>query len=370
MAASAERQRRDFDAWLWQLDDMVLEDLDVSALVLRASVDSIAVPQLTFLTVIAQTEDPFAALLHGAGSAASEWRQTARGGLLSTEAGGHRYVVGLWRSAIDGVLNIVASVPVTDNRWRRVEHTWLGGAAPRLAPVILNKSDFEAIGDALSEHGTVEVSRLTARVLGDHSSYTRGWQDSIARRPTHRQALGETADMIVRTLMLSLGDRLSVHLRRHAGATYYRGDFALFCSVILRRLVIAAGARRELLAGRERRPSQPITESLTMRLPAASLSTPEERALLLDTVSHISNIQVAVYHRNPYLHFAVTDYLDGSNFDVFVTNDDSVSLLPGYHTSVGSLARITDVMGEALGMIDLMTERTDDLIPDEEFLVG
>lgn len=370
MAASAEDHRQRFDEWLLHLDPFALDDLDVTALAQRARQDGVSLPQLTFLTVIAETDEPFAALRHGAGHAVSAERQTAQGGLLCTEANGRQYVVGLWRSSMERVHHIVASVPVTDNRWRRVEQTWLAGAAPRLAPVILNKHDFEDVGDALSEHGTVEVSRLTARVLKDNSSYTRGWQDKIARRPTHRQAMAETSDMLVRTVMLSVGDRLSVHLRRHAGATYYRGDYGLFCKVILRRLTSAAAARLKMLTGRERHPSQPITESLIMRLAESALSTSKERTKLLETVSHISNVQVAVYHRNPYLHFAVTDYLDGSNLDVFVTEDDRVSLLPGYHASVGSLARITDVIGEALGMIDLETEATDELIADEEFFVG
>ena len=126
-------------------------------------------------------------------------------------------------------------------------------AAPALTPIILNKADFEAIGDALSEHGDVAVNRLTARVVEDHSSYFRGWHGSEGRRqPTHRQALAETRDMLVRTISLRVGDRLSVHLRRQAGATFYRGDYGLFVSVVLQRLAAAAGERRVLLSDRGR----------------------------------------------------------------------------------------------------------------------
>jgi hypothetical protein len=77
-------------------------------------------------------------------------------------------------------------------------------------------------------------------------------------------------------------------------------------------------------------------------------------------------VQVAVSHRNPYLHFIVTDYLDGSNYDVFVTDDDQLVLLPGYNASAGSLARVTDAMGESLGMVELRGEEIAQAIPDEE----
>jgi hypothetical protein len=299
-------------------------------------------------------------------ASSNDSRATGTGGLIRLRRAGRNYVVGLWASAVEGVCHLVGSVPVTDSRWRRVEETWLPRAAPRLAPVILTKRDFEDIGDALSEHGGVEVSRLSARVLADHSSYSRGWQDKVSRRPTHRQALAETKDMMVRTLMLSVGDDLAVHLRRHAGATFYRGDYRLFCDVVLRRLTTAAAARRVLLSDRQRRRSEPVTESLVMRLPEGALGTSGDRTLLLDTVGQIRGVQIAVYHRNPYLHFVVTDYLDGSNFDVFVSDENSLSLMPGFHASVGSLARITDVIGDAFGMIEIDSERTDELIPDAE----
>jgi hypothetical protein len=102
------------------------------------------------------------------------------------------YLVSVWPAQETGVYHLVGSAPVTDNRWRRVETTWVRQVAPKLSPLTLNESDFEAIGDALMEHGDVEVSRLTARVLEDHSSYYCGWHSELVRqRPTHREALRE-----------------------------------------------------------------------------------------------------------------------------------------------------------------------------------
>lgn len=213
------------------------------------------------------------------------------------------------------------------------------------------------------------MSRLTARVLSDHSSYYRGWHSDVVRRkPTHRQALRETEGMLVRTLTLRVGNRLSLHLRRHAGATFYNGDYRLFTDVVLHRFTHAAAERRELLSDRSRRHHERLTEGLVMQLPPQTLADDLGRRDLLNSVGSLRGVQVAVFHRNPYLHFTVTDYLDGSNLDVFVTEDDRVTVLPGYRASLGSLARLTDAMGDALGMVSIASQSLPDRIPDEEFI--
>jgi hypothetical protein len=358
-----------FDAWLWSLEPGQLVNLDVPELARRAAEDRIELPQLTFLTVIASDEEPVAEVLVRRATTIDDAHMVERhgGGLLLSHLGASSYVVAIFPAGPVGVYHLVGSAPVTDSRWRRVEESWMRAAAPKLATVILNKADFEMIGDALAEHGPVAVSRMTARVLDDHSSYTRGWAGERARRPTHRQALREAEGMLVRTLSLGVGE-LAIHLRRQAGATYYHGDYGLFCSVILHRLTDAAAERRALLSDRDRHHDEPLHESLVMRLPLGTFRARTASEELLESVGGVRGVQVAVFHRNPYLHFTVTDYLDGSNFDVFVTEDDRVTMLPGYRASVGSLARITDAIGEALGMIELHAERLDEPIPDSEFI--
>lgn len=356
-----------FDRWLWDLDANALAALDVRALSTAAASAGVALPQLTILTVIATDQPAIDVLRRRAAMTVDRYRQEGDRGLLWSRLSGKDYIVAVLPADEEGVYHLVGSVPVTDSRWRRVEETWLRAAAPKLAPVILNKADFEAIGDALSEHGSVSVSRMAARVLRDQSSYTRGWRGLIARRPSHRQALREADGMLVRTLTVNVGSRLSIHLRRHAGATFYRGDYGLFCSVVLHRLTVAAAERRELLTGRQRSRGEPIRESIVMRLPEGTFLAHAASGDLLTSVSAVRGVQVAVFHRNPYLHFAVTDYLDGSNCDVFVTDDDRLTLLPGYNASSGSLARVTDAMGEALGMVELRSENIAQSIPDEDF---
>jgi hypothetical protein len=256
-----------FDRWLWSLDPTALGSLDVRSLARRAAEDGIDLPQLTFLTVIGADESAIDVLRRRAAMTVTNYRQSGDHGLLWSRLGSKDYVVAALPAAAEGVYHLIGSVPVTDSRWRRVEETWLRAAAPKLSPVILNKDDFEAIGDALAEHGGVSVSRMAARVLHDQSSYTRGWRGAMSRRPSHRQALREADGMLVRTLTVNVGSRLSIHLRRHAGATFYRGDYDLFCTVVVHPLTLAAAERRVLLSDKHRERDKELRESIVMRLP-------------------------------------------------------------------------------------------------------
>ena len=196
------------------------------------------------------------------------------------------------------------------------------------------------------------ASRLTARDLSDGSSYTRGWPEQRRRpRPSHREALAEASNMAVRTLTLHIGNQLLVQLRREAGATFYSGDYQLFESVVMDGLEDAAARRRSLLADRERRLDEPAPRPLVVRTRAATFGEPEAVTDLLDSLERQESTSVAVFHRNPYLHVAVTDYADGSNFDLFVNRSDEVVVIPGYRASVTSLARLTDTVGERFAAV-------------------
>lgn len=298
---------------------------------------------LTVETVLVDA-DPAAALTSGGDEL---WRF----GLVSAvripdERGA--FVLSIWPAGHKGVFHVVATVPSTDDRWRRIERR-VGSAAPRVVPFHLDHDDFSAIGTTLSEHGDVEVSRMTARDRTDQSSLTRGWpsrKGTVRPSPEDVIAFVDDSGASVRTMTLHIADTLSLHLRRRAGATFYSGDFALFSELVLGRLAAAGGRRYALLAGRERRIGEQAAAPLTVRLPGPVFVDAEATGLLIDVLSRHRALSVAVLHRNPYLHVVVTDYLDGSNFDVFVTDEAAVDIHPGYRASIGALGRLTDLLSE------------------------
>jgi hypothetical protein len=346
MTARVDYISKPFDAALWAAAEQgrapdSLRDLVQSTF--RGERDH----QLTVSTVIADGCVPAERLAQAAGGLVSALAWAGPIGVLRVGEDDEAYTVSVWPSTEEGVYQLIGTVPVTDERWRRVER-WLANSAPRLVPFVLNQADFEGIGAALAEHGRVEVSRLTARVLRDGSSYTRGWAEGRrSPRPTYTQALAEVEDFAsVRTLTVHVGDLLSLHLRRQAGATFYGGSFRLFEDAPLAALVASAARRRALLSGRARQAHVRTEHAIAVQMSGSIFADADSVSALLEALSEQRGVGIAVLHRNPYLHVAVTDYLDGSNFDAFVTSDDSVVIYPGYRASAGALTRLTEHIAE------------------------
>jgi len=208
----------------------------------------------------------------------------------------------------------------------------------------------------LSEFGDVEVVRVAARVVKDASSVNRGFPLRAGNlRPSHLDEIAEVEELgaAVRTITLHVTDTMRIHLRRVAGATFYSGDFPLFEAQVLTRLEDATAARRALLTGRQRETMNQPARAVTVSLSDAIMKSADDTADVLSLVRSMTDVSMAVFHRNPYLHFTVTDEFDGSNFDVMITRPDAIDIYPGYRASSTSLARITQRLGERFGAVSI-----------------
>ena len=357
-----------FDDWLWELPQGQLDALELPSLARAAVQDGVDFPQISVTTAIAEDDVDPLAVLGERGIGIEDHRPSKWGGLLRARLKQRRYtVVVSGVGAIgSGVVHLLGSVPFTERPWERVDRSWLPAAHPRLAGVILNRADFESIGDRLGQLGEVHVTRMTARVLRDGSSYSRGWPEV---QPTHREALSEADGMIVNTLRLSVGAS-RIHLRRSAGATFYEGSWEAFVEIVLGSLADAAAERRRMLSGRDRDPVEPVSETLVMDLQPDVASAPSTRERVLESINALRGARTAVLHANPYLHVVATDHLDGSSFDILITDDHRLTIIPGVRASTGSLARVTDAVGLALGMDELRLESVPEEIPASEVFAG
>ena len=189
MNVHAEHISKPFDAALWSAAQEARAPESLRGLV-HSTFHGEREDQLTVATIIADGCEPAERLAQAAAGVVVGLAWAGPVGVLRVRDVEGSYIVSIWPTADAGVHHLVGTVPVTDERWRRVER-WLTNSAPGLVPFVLNQADFDGIGSALAEHGRVEVSRLTARVLRDGSSYTRGWAEGRrSPRPTYSQALG------------------------------------------------------------------------------------------------------------------------------------------------------------------------------------
>jgi len=323
-----------------------LSELYAQACAVSGSRNTVA----TFETVFTSEGHPFDSI-RPRGVASVERVESGPNVFLHLRDHEGQWVVGAFPTQFPGVFELASGLPATHRQWRNVSN-WVA-ASSTVSRCYLDHDDFSAIGDRLSEFGDVEVVRMSARKLEDGSAVNRSFKQRENRlRPSHLDLIEETEDFgaSVRTLELMVSSTMHVHVRRLAGATLYSGDFGVFADQVLTRLEEATARRKGLLSGRARRPQQTV-RPVSVFLPLEMLNTPAETGELLTITKSLPDVSVAVFHRNPYLHFAATDERDGSNFDVMVTRPDRIDLYPGYRASATALARVAQYLGEWLGAV-------------------
>jgi hypothetical protein len=296
--------------------------------------------QLTVWTLSADVDNPLERLARRGAALGAIVERLGPISLLWIPDGRGAFVAGLWPTRHEGIYHLVGTVPVTDPRWRRLER-WVINASPRVFVPFLTEVEFESILRSLQKLGPIEVSRVTARTIDYYSSIMRGWRAGHVR-PTPMAALATVrdADASPRTITLEVIGQLAMHLRRDSGATFYSGDFSAFEDIVMTGFAQAAQSRRSLLSGRQRHDPRSPLRPIRIKLATKAF---DETDILREIVETLSSpeLSVAVLHRNPYVHMAITDYVDGSNVDAFVFTGDEMVVYPGYAASAGALARMT-----------------------------
>lgn len=282
------------------------------------------------------------------------------------------FTLSAWPTAHTGVFQLVSGVPASSRRWDMVDR-WISNAAPKVVRCFLDHNDFLDIGTALAEHADVEVQRLTGRMRQDWSGYSRSFPalagDALRPDPREIVAEAEGHGAAVRSMHLHVGEVVDVAIRRQAGATFVHGDFEVFENRVLNRLALAAHRRRSLMADRQRVVHEAPKQPIEIRLTHDRLNDAEDTGEVLAELGAAShNLAFAVYHRNPYLHVAVMDERDGSNYDVFVTRPNAIEIHPGYRATLGSLTRLTQILSDRFEASAVVEEATEEPLSFYDFV--
>lgn len=62
----------------------------------------------------------------------------------------------------------------------------------------------------------------------------------------------------------------------------------------------------------------------------------------ISAVSKLDKASVSILHGNPYVHISVTDYIDGSSFDVWVLKSNQIVLVPQMKGTVAGIKRLVN----------------------------
>lgn len=248
----------------------------------------------------------------------------------------------------DGVYLLVTTLAATNPLLKSVLGRIIGQR--HVMRVFLGHDEFRLIGRRLGQRGDVAVSFRAAHSVLTGESQSNGWSAAIDR-PSPEEAIAdaESHGLAVKSLHLTIPGIATGYVRNGGGATFSSGDFRVFYDAVIPVLVGAAARRRSTLVRAPRQPRQPAS-AVTLTLNDPLFDSPERTGEVIEgIVDGLSGATIAVLHRNPYLHLVVTDEVDGSNYDLVVTEPDAINIYPGFLTTPAALTLVTNLLSDRFG---------------------
>ena len=141
---------------------------------------------------------------------------------------------------------------------------------------------------------------------------------------------------------------------------YFSGRISYFFDQILQIIGNIVVKKLNIFENKERNYENREAKPLRIKFPQNVFDDKSDNIRFIRALEKISGGAVTVYHNNPYLHLSFLDFIDGSNFDIFVADSDRLTIIPNYKCSMYSLMRTTDQIfkGFCEGEIELVERYT------------
>lgn len=98
-----------------------------------------------------------------------------------------------------------------------------------------------------------------------------------------------------------------------------------------------------IFGNRSRRDNKTLSvKPLAINFESEQFSDVSENAKFIKAMRGFKTASVSVLHGNPYLHLSITDYYDGSNFEVWVLNPKQIFIVPQLKGSVYAIKRLVN----------------------------
>ena len=135
---------------------------------------------------------------------------------------------------------------------------------------------------------------------------------------------------------------LQATITRDGTTKLHSGNIELFFNYLLEQYISYGEEKAEVFSGKERSQQTGDVQEININFDNPVFQSPKDNEVLIDALGDLSRASVTVYHKNPYAHISVLDFNDGSSVDVFVTDPNTISIVPGYKGSTNFLMRISD----------------------------
>lgn len=120
-------------------------------------------------------------------------------------------------------------------------------------------------------------------------------------------------------------------------------QFKLFYQTILEKSIRIFSRRREQLSNRARTENTNYQiKPLFIEFDEPIFRDKEQNQRLVRILRNLPHLAYSVVHENPYLHMTVTDYIDNSNYEIWILSDSRITIAPQIVSSMSSLNRLCD----------------------------
>lgn len=216
---------------------------------------------------------------------------------------------------------------------------------PDLSAVYVNSIDLKSILDSFRSSVPVDADIRIERAV----AYNRKDEGTISfERSPYEEVFhvsrenDKYVDKIDFVLIHDGLEECSAFLSRDGTLKFKSGNFGFFFDHLLTSYARIAQSKAELLGDKERSRDTGELEEIRVRFDEPVFRDPSDHDDLISALSNLSRSSLSIFHRNPYAHFSVLDFTDGSSCDVFITENDCVTIIPSYRGSLNSLMRISE----------------------------
>jgi len=231
---------------------------------------------------------------------------------------------------------------------------FLNSYYPDVSRVYLSSVELFLLLRRLQEksEGKILIDRLTAysRLKATHRqnrtevTYTEEPFGDIFKRLLEND---QWVDKIRFSLFASDGSyQMSGYLSRY-GFFRCKNSFSIFYQTAITDAVKMASRKLRAFANRNRSAEQPTPQKLEIDYEYDIFQAKEQMSRLIEAIASMKFTSMSIYHRNPYLHVSVLDYLDGSSYDVWVVTANKIHIVPQIQASAASLARLVNHVFES-----------------------
>ncbi len=127
------------------------------------------------------------------------------------------------------------------------------------------------------------------------------------------------------------------------GVFRFESGFKDFYETIVEQAVATFSKRTTQLSHRQRtKEAQFAANPLFIEFDSPVFKDKNQNKKLIEAIKHIPYSARSAIHDNPYLHISVIDYLDNSNYDVWILSDNRISIVPQSVCTMNSLNRFCD----------------------------